>query len=140
MHVLRRVVAVFAVLLIAATWRLWTPQDVFPQVPFLESDGFRIGGEMVTTSLGSFYEGGSWLPLDHWVVVALQFGAFGLKVILLCWFQLLVRWTLPRFRADQLMNLGWKLLLPLALANIMVTALIKLLVQAFTTPGVPGGS
>lgn len=37
MHVLRRVVAVFAVLLIAATWRLWTPQDVFPQVPFLES-------------------------------------------------------------------------------------------------------
>ena len=56
-----------------------------------------------------------------------QFSAFGIKVILLCWFQLLVRWTLPRFRADQLMNLGWKLLLPLALANIMVTALIMLL-------------
>jgi NADH-quinone oxidoreductase subunit H len=112
------------------------------QVPFLDPDGFRIGGEMVTTSLGTFHEGGYWLPLDHWVVVALQFGAFGLKVILLCWFQLLIRWTLPRFRADQLMNLGWKLLLPLALANIMVTALIKLLVQAFSsgTPGVPGGS
>ena len=109
------------------------------QVPFLDPDGFRIGGEMVTTSLGTFHEGGRWIPLDHWVVVALQFGAFGLKVILLCWFQLLVRWTLPRFRADQLMNLGWKLLLPLALANIMVTALIKLLVTAFTTPGVPGG-
>ena len=51
----------------------------------------------------------------------------GAKVVLLCWFQLLVRWTLPRFRADQLMNLGWKLLLPLSLANIMVTALIKLI-------------
>jgi NADH-quinone oxidoreductase subunit H len=65
--------------------------------------------------------------LPHAVVTGLQFAAFGLKVILLCWFQLLVRWTLPRFRADQLMNLGWKLLLPLALANIMVTALIMLL-------------
>ena len=50
-----------------------------------------------------------------------------LKVVLLCWFQLMIRWTLPRFRADQLMNLGWKLLLPLSLANIMVTALIKLI-------------
>ena len=109
------------------------------QVPFLDPDGFRVGGQMVTTSLGTFHEGGAWLPLDHWVVVLLQFGAFGLKVILLCWFQLLIRWTLPRFRADQLMNLGWKLLLPLSLANIMVTALIKLLVQAFSTPGVPGG-
>ncbi|MFN0251024.1 MAG: complex I subunit 1/NuoH family protein [Kofleriaceae bacterium] len=113
------------------------------QVPFLDPDGFRIGGEMVTTALGTFHEGGYWLPLDHWVVVALQVGAFGIKVVLLCWFQLMIRWTLPRFRADQLMNLGWKLLLPLALANIMVTALIKLLVQAFSgfgTPGVPGGS
>jgi NADH-quinone oxidoreductase subunit H len=52
---------------------------------------------------------------------------FGLKVVLLCWFQLMIRWTLPRFRADQLMSLGWKILLPLSLANIMVTALIKLL-------------
>jgi NADH-quinone oxidoreductase subunit H len=94
------------------------------QVPFLDADGFRIGGYM--TDAG--YAAGGWsLHLPHGVVTALQFGAFGLKTILLCWFQLLVRWTLPRFRADQLMNLGWKLLLPLALANIMVTALIKLI-------------
>jgi NADH-quinone oxidoreductase subunit H len=83
------------------------------QVPFLDVDGFRAGGQV--------------LPLPHLVVVLLQFGAFGLKVVLLCFFQLAVRWTLPRFRADQLMKLGWKLLLPLALANIMVTALIKLI-------------
>jgi NADH-quinone oxidoreductase subunit H len=87
------------------------------QVPFLDSDGFRVIGG-----------GSGWvMHLPHWAVVALQFGAFGAKTILLCWFQLMLRWTLPRFRADQLMNLGWKLLLPLSLANIMVTALIKLI-------------
>ncbi|MDX2091158.1 MAG: complex I subunit 1 family protein [Kofleriaceae bacterium] len=94
------------------------------QVPFLDPDGFRIGGYIDPNGMST---GGSLLPLPHGVVTGLQFAAFGLKVILLCWFQLLVRWTLPRFRADQLMNLGWKLLLPLALANIMVTALIMLL-------------
>ena len=74
--------------------------------------------------------GGSYIQLG--IVVALQFGAFGLKVVLLAAFQLLIRWTLPRFRADQLMNLGWKLLLPLSLINIMVVALIKLIAMAVT--------
>ncbi|HEU0029638.1 MAG TPA: complex I subunit 1 family protein, partial [Kofleriaceae bacterium] len=95
------------------------------QVPFLDPDGFRIGGYIDQAT--GMSTGGSFLGLPHWLVVLLQFGAFGVKVLLLCWFQLLVRWTLPRFRADQLMNLGWKILLPLALANVMVTALIKLL-------------
>jgi NADH-quinone oxidoreductase subunit H len=100
------------------------------QVPFLDADGFRIGGYM--DAVNHISVGGSFLPLPHWLVTLLQFSAFGLKVILLCWFQLLVRWTLPRFRADQLMALGWKLLLPLSLANIMVTALIKLLFMGGT--------
>ncbi len=95
------------------------------QVPFLDPDGFRIGG-FIDQATGVSTGGYIW-RLPHGVVVALQFGAFGLKVILLCWFQLLIRWTLPRFRADQLMNLGWKILLPLSLANVMVTAAIKLL-------------
>ena len=63
-------------------------------------------------------------------VTSIQFAAFGLKVVILCWFQLMVRWTLPRFRADQLMNLGWKVLLPTSLAWIMFTALIKLIFMA----------
>lgn len=97
------------------------------QVPFLDPDGFRIGGYIDQVTGASV--GGWHTPLPHGIVAALQFGAFGLKVVLLCWFQLMIRWTLPRFRADQLMNLGWKILLPLALANVMVTALIKLLVM-----------
>jgi len=47
---------------------------------------------------------------------------FGVKVFLVSALQLQIRWTLPRFRYDQLMHLGWKILLPLALVNIFVTA------------------
>jgi NADH-quinone oxidoreductase subunit H len=95
------------------------------QVPFLEVDGFRVGGFIDPVTHVAM--GGSFLGMPHWAIVLLQFGAFGAKVVGLCVFQLMIRWTLPRFRADQLMNLGWKLLLPLSLANIMVTALIKLI-------------
>ena len=93
------------------------------QVPFLDPDGFRIGGYLDPNHIQT---SGWVLHMPHGLVVGIQFAAFGLKVVLLSWFQLLVRWTLPRFRADQLMNLGWKLLLPLSLVNIMLTALIKL--------------
>jgi NADH-quinone oxidoreductase subunit H len=96
------------------------------QVPFLDPDGFRIGGYMGEVNGQLVSTGGTVLKLPHAAVAALQIGAFGAKVVLLCWFQLLVRWTLPRFRADQLMNLGWKVLLPLALAWTMVSALFKL--------------
>lgn len=47
---------------------------------------------------------------------------FAVKVFFVCALQLQIRWTLPRFRYDQLMRLGWKTLFPLALANIFVTA------------------
>jgi NADH-quinone oxidoreductase subunit H len=99
------------------------------QVPFLDSDGFRIFGYLDPNGA---WVNGNVLHLPHWAVTSMQFAMFGIKVIALCWFQLLVRWTLPRFRADQLMNLGWKLLLPLSLANILVTALIKLLFMGGT--------
>jgi NADH-quinone oxidoreductase subunit H len=42
------------------------------------------------------------------------------------WFQMQIRWSLPRFRYDQMMDLCWKMMLPLSLANIFVTALVIL--------------
>lgn len=92
------------------------------QVPYLMRDGFH------------FPWGGA-LPLPHLMVVLLQAGAFTLKVVFFCWLQILVRWTLPRFRYDQVMRLGWKMLLPLALANVMVTAVLIVAFQS--SPGKP---
>src|SRR5690606_29059457 len=52
----------------------------------------------------------------------LTFVAFGLKTFFFICVFMLVRWTVPRFRYDQVMDLGWKLLLPAALVVIVVTA------------------
>ncbi|MFH2052718.1 MAG: complex I subunit 1 family protein [bacterium] len=57
-----------------------------------------------------------------------QVGAFLVKLVFFAWLFIWVRWTLPRFRYDQLMHLGWKVMLPLGLANLVVTALVVALV------------
>jgi NADH-quinone oxidoreductase subunit H len=62
------------------------------------------------------------LSLGYWTVVALQAAAMAGKIVILCWLQMLIRWSLPRFRYDQIMHLGWKIMLPLALLNLVVTA------------------
>ena len=80
------------------------------QVPFLFRDGFHLPG-------------GSEISVPHLVVVGLQIAAFLTKIVFFCWLFILIRWTLPRFRYDQVMRLGWKMLLPVALANLIVTAI-----------------
>ncbi len=52
-----------------------------------------------------------------------------IKICFFIFFFMWVRWTIPRFRYDQLMRLGWKVLIPLAIANILVTAVVMLLLQ-----------
>lgn len=54
---------------------------------------------------------------------------FLVKVVMLCWVQLLIRWTVTRIRYDQIQTLGWKILLPLALTNVIVTGVLILLDQ-----------
>lgn len=61
-----------------------------------------------------------------WVTL-LQVVTFFLKVAIFLWLFMLIRWTLPRFRYDQLMRLGWNVLLPLSLLNIFLTGLILML-------------
>lgn len=58
----------------------------------------------------------------EWLRVGLEFVSFISKVGFLMWLFVWVRWTLPRFRYDQLMGLGWKAMFPLALLNVIVTA------------------
>lgn len=89
------------------------------QVPYLYRGGFYFpwveGGNVPT------------LLLPHLVVVLLQVSAFVVKVCFFCWLFMTIRWTLPRFRYDQLMRLGWKIIFPLSLFNLLVTAAVLLL-------------
>jgi NADH-quinone oxidoreductase subunit H len=80
----------------------------------------------------------SWTPnlgpnVANLAAMVLAVHVFLIKVIVLIWFQMLIRWSMPRFRYDQVMNLGWKILLPLSLANIVITALGILIVQGVTS-------
>ena len=64
------------------------------------------------------------LGLPSGLVALLQIGAFIFKLVAILFFFLWVRWSLPRFRYDQLMNLGWKVMFPLSLINIIWVALL----------------
>lgn len=81
------------------------------QTPFLRPDGFY------------FPWGVSWM-LPHGAVILLGVVSFLLKVVFFNWLFMQIRWTLPRFRYDQLMRLGWKILFPAALINVLITSVI----------------
>ncbi|MCB9764417.1 MAG: NADH-quinone oxidoreductase subunit H [Alphaproteobacteria bacterium] len=67
------------------------------------------------------------LPLlTEIIVMVTQLNMLVIKILIGCWMFIWVRWTLPRFRYDQLMDLGWKYMLPIALANIAYAALFVL--------------
>jgi len=77
---------------------------------------------IVTLFLGGwqlpFLEG---LGLSPFMTALAQVLTFIAKVVGVLFFFIWIRWTLPRFRYDQLMNIGWKVMLPLALANVVLT-------------------
>ncbi len=116
---------------------------------FVEYSGMRFGLFMISEFIATvvlsgvitaLFLGGWALPLppawgaEAWLASAV--GPFGqavilgtnfmLKVIFLCWVQLAIRWTMPRFRFDKIQSLGWKILLPLALLNVAITAVVLL--------------
>lgn len=67
------------------------------------------------------------LGLDQNTITFIGTGVLFLKVTFFIFFFMWIRWTIPRFRYDQLMNLGWKILIPLAIANVGLTGLMMLL-------------
>jgi NADH-quinone oxidoreductase subunit H len=114
-------------------------QAVFMLVDFLES--IIVAGLITTLFFGGWqvpllyrdgihFPWGSIIPLPSLVVTLMQVGAFTGKVFFFCWLQIMIRWTLPRFRYDQLMILGWKILLPAALLNVLITALAVLISES----------
>jgi NADH-quinone oxidoreductase subunit H len=104
--------------------------------------GFYLFAEYVNMFISSavmatLYWGGYDIPfvndaalIQHWgqnPVAAIQAVVFFAKIVIFIFFFMWVRWTIPRFRYDQLMRLGWKVLIPLALFNMLATGFVILL-------------
>ena len=90
-----------------------------------------IGSAMIVT----LYLGGWQVPLlgrlglaPGWVI-AIQISAFFVKMGVLLFFFIWVRWSIPRFRYDQLMNLGWKVMFPLSLINLIWAAVLAMILK-----------
>lgn len=104
--------------------------------------GFYLFAEYINVFISSavmstLYFGGYDIPflneawvVGHWgqnILAVLQALSLFVKIVAFIFFFMWVRWTLPRFRYDQLMNLGWKVLIPLSLINMLVTGFVVLL-------------
>ena len=64
-------------------------------------------------------------PVETWLVALVRFAVLSAKILGVILFFMLVRWSWPRFRFDQLMNLAWKVMLPLGLANLVTVAAVE---------------
>ena len=84
---------------------------------------------LTDAELVAFFAQGVGPNLANVMAMILHVLCFFSKVIVLIFFQQLIRWSLPRFRYDQVMNLGWKILLPLSIANIVVTGIAILIIH-----------
>ena len=106
---------------------------------FVEYSGMKFGMFFLTDFLETImvaclattlFLGGWQVPfvdstdVANWLYVLLGVTSFSIKVVGFCWIFMQIRWTLPRFRYDQLMSLGWKGLFPIAVANVVVTAVV----------------
>jgi NADH-quinone oxidoreductase subunit H len=86
-------------------------------LPFLHRNGITVAfGDTV------LYE----QRMAHLAVVLIGAATFFVKTVIVCWLQLFIRWTVPRFRYDQVMRLGWRKLLPAAIVNMMLTGVVLL--------------
>jgi len=96
---------------------------------FLAEYANVITSSAVTVTL---FLGGWHLPfieqggLSATLLSLLQVLTFLVKVVLMVLFFIIVRWTIPRFRYDQLMRIGWKVMLPIAIANFIITGIVLL--------------
>jgi NADH-quinone oxidoreductase subunit H len=89
------------------------------QFPFVQQSGFHF--DYFGLSVHWYW--------SHLTVVIVGALTFVVKVVALALLQMQIRWTLPRFRYDQIMKLGWQFLLPLALFNIFATGVVLLFVN-----------
>jgi NADH-quinone oxidoreductase subunit H len=101
------------------TWKDWRDYEGLILALLVLGGGF-------TALLGLFFSMAITFPAWYGPIFAAvaQFGILVAKLLFFCWIFVWVRWTLPRFRYDQVMNLGWRSLLPLALVNILLTGIL----------------
>ena len=86
------------------------------QIPYLGPEGFALPW-------------GAALALPSLAVTLLQVGSFVTKIAAMIFILMLIRWTLPRFRYDQAMRLGWLGLFPLSILNIVLTGLALMIAR-----------
>jgi len=86
---------------------------------------------------GYNYPGMGW-AVEHWgvnIANVIGIAALFAKLCFFIFFFMWIRWTIPRFRYDQLMNLGWKILIPLSIINIMIVGIVILRSEIFAFLG-----